>query len=200
MRILNDMPVVDALRVVADLCCDNQIVVTNQGSARLWPKLRRRSLDFHYNPSTMSGAIPLALGLALAQPQREVVAVSGDGSLLMSLGSLVTVVGSGVTNLTIVLLDNGLYEVTGGQPTAGSGRVDFAGLARAAGIGRVYACPDLAAWEAVAAEALTSPGPVVVVLKTEGRHGQITPAPPRPMAEQIARLRTVGPPNPTRIP
>ena len=123
MRTLNDIPVVAALRVLADLCCDDQIVVTNQGSSRIWPKLRRRSLDFHYNPSTMSGAIPLALGLALAQPQREVLAISGDGSLLMSLGSLVTVVGSGVTNLTVVLLDNGIYEVTGGQETPAA-RVD----------------------------------------------------------------------------
>lgn len=53
------MSVVEALRVVADLCCGQQIVVTNQGSARIWPKLRRRPLDVHYNPSTMSGAIPL---------------------------------------------------------------------------------------------------------------------------------------------
>ncbi|TXT17152.1 MAG: hypothetical protein FD138_4626, partial [Planctomycetota bacterium] len=48
----NAMPVVDALQVLADLCGDDQIVVTNQGSARIWPKLRRRALDFHYNPST----------------------------------------------------------------------------------------------------------------------------------------------------
>jgi hypothetical protein len=90
---------VAALQVLADLCTADQIVVTNQGAARIWPKLRSRALDFHYNPSTMGGAIPLALGLALAQPGREVVAVSGDGSLLMSLGSLVSVVSAGAANL-----------------------------------------------------------------------------------------------------
>ena len=190
MRMLNDMPVVDALRVVADLCCDNQIVVTNQGSARLWPKLRRRSLDFHYNPSTMSGAIPLALGLALAQPQREVVAVSVDGSLLMSLGSLVTVVGSGVTNLTIVLLDNGLYEVTGGQETpAARSAVDYAGLARAAGFPATAEFRDLADWQSQAADVLALPGPRFVRLL-------VSPAPPESLtsstpslAEQLAGLR-----------
>ena len=190
MRMLNDMPVVDALRVVADLCCDNQIVVTNQGSARLWPKLRLRSLDFHYNPSTMSGAIPLALGLALAQPQREVVAVSGDGSLLMSLGSLVTVVGSGVTNLTIVLLDNGLYEVTGGQETpAARSAVDYAGLARAAGFPATAEFRDLTDWQSQAADVLTLPGPRFVRLL-------VSPAPPESLtsstpslAEQLAGLR-----------
>ena len=54
-RISQAMPVVPALQVLADLCAGDQIVVTNQGSARLWPQLRRRPLDFHYNPSTMGG-------------------------------------------------------------------------------------------------------------------------------------------------
>src|SRR4029450_13535584 len=114
-----------ALQVLADLCAADQIVVTNQGSARIWPKLRSRALDFHYNPSTMGGAMPLGLGLALAQPRREVVVVSGDGSLLMSLGSLVTVVRAGATNFSIVLLDNGIYEVTGGQKTPATSAVDY---------------------------------------------------------------------------
>jgi len=82
-----------------------------------------------------------------------------------------------------------MYEVTGGQPTAGSGRVDFAALARAAGVPRVYAFDSAEAWRAGAAEALSGPGPVVVWLKVEGRSGQRTPKAPRPMAEQIERLR-----------
>ncbi len=132
------MDVVEALRVLAELRRPGQIVVTNQGSARLWPTLSNDPLDFNYNPSTMGGAVPLGLGLALAQPDREVLIISGDGSLLMSLGCLVTVIDSGVTNLSIVLLDNGIYEVTGGQQTpAAATRTDFAGLARAAGFPNV---------------------------------------------------------------
>jgi hypothetical protein len=88
----------------------------------------------------------------------------------------------------LLILDNALYEVTGGQVTAGTGHTDFAGLARASGIRRVYTFDALAAWGAGAAEALSGPGPVVVWLKVEGRLGQKTPSAPRPMAEQIARL------------
>lgn len=184
------MPVVDALRVLADLCQGDQIVVTNQGSSRIWPKLCRRPLDFHYNPSTMSGAIPLALGLALAQPNREVLAVSGDGSLLMSLGSLVTVIGSGVTNLTVVLLDNGLYEVTGGQATpAAQVAVDYAGLARAAGFPSTAEFRDLTDWQSRAAEVLTLPGPrfIRLVVGTAPREFLTSSTPP--LAEQLAEVQ-----------
>lgn len=186
----NVMQVVDALRILADLCGGDQIIVTNQGSARIWPKLRRRSLDFHYNPSTMSGAIPLALGLALAQPQREVLAISGDGSLLMSLGSLVTVVGSGATNLTVVLLDNGLYEVTGGQETpAARVAVDYAGLARAAGFPSTTEFRDLADWQARAADVLALPGPRFIrLVVSPAPHEYLTSSTP-PLAEQLAGLR-----------
>ena len=186
----NVMPVVAALRILADLCGDDQIVVTNQGSARIWPKLRRRSLDFHYNPSTMGGAIPLALGLALAQPQREVLAVSGDGSLLMSLGSLVTVVASGATNLTVVLLDNGLYEVTGGQETpAACVAVDHAGLARAAGFPSAAEFRDLADWQAWAADVLALPGPRFIRLVVSAApHEYLTSSTP-PIVEQLAGLQ-----------
>src|SRR5205085_2291042 len=72
---------------------------------------------------------------------------------------------------------------------AGTGHTDFAALARGAGIGRVYAFATLAEWRTAAAEALAGEGPVVVWLKVEGRLGQKTPSPPRPMAEQIARLK-----------
>ena len=190
----NVMPVVDVLQVLAELCGDDQIVVTNQGSARIWPKIRRRSLDFHYNPSTMSGAIPLALGLALAQPQREVLAISGDGSLLMSLGSLVTVIGSGATNLTVVLLDNGLYEVTGGQETpAARVTVDYAGLARAAGFPTAVEFRDLVDWQTRAADILALPGPRFIRLVVSAApHEYLTSSTP-PLAEQLAGLRlTLG--------
>jgi hypothetical protein len=66
--------------------------------------------------------------------------------------------------------------------------VDFAGLARAAGLPRACAFADLASWKAGAAKALAG-GPALVWLKVQGQLGQKTPKPPRPMAEQIARLR-----------
>src|SRR5687767_174387 len=154
------MPVVPALQVLVELRSPDQIVITNQSSARIWPKLNRQPLDLHYNPSTMGGAIPLALGLALAQPRRHVLVVSGDGALLMSMGALVTVVGSGATNLTIVVLDNGLYEVTGGQKTpAAETPLNLAALARAVGYPTSGQFSDLAEWRASAAQMLSLPGP-----------------------------------------
>src|SRR5262249_35908655 len=114
--------------------------------------------------------------------------VNGDGSMLMNLGSLATLAAH-PADVFVAILDNGLYEVTGGQATAGAGRADFAALARAAGIKRVYAFDSLEGWQGGAAEVLTGAGPVVIWLKVEGRLGQKTPKPPRPMSEQIHRLQ-----------
>jgi sulfopyruvate decarboxylase subunit beta len=165
-----------------------QIVVTTMGSAGFWPSISDTPLDFAYIPSSMGQGISLCLGLALAQPHRGAIVVMGDGSLLMNLGSLVTVANHPAP-LHVVLIDNGLYEVTGGQAVPGSGRTDFAGLARAAGIERVYSFDDLGKWQAEAVDALAGPKPSFVWLQVEGRLGQKTPRPPRPMAEQISRLQ-----------
>jgi thiamine pyrophosphate-dependent acetolactate synthase large subunit-like protein len=158
------------------------------GSVGLWPNLSDTPLDFAYIPSSMGQGIAVGLGLALASG-RGVVAVSGDGSLLMNLGCLVTVANHPAP-LTVVLIDNGLYEVTGGQDVVGAGRTDFAALARAAGISRVYAFDDLERWRAGIAEVLAGPGSGFVWLKVQGERGHKTPSPPRPMAEQVARLRS----------
>lgn len=165
-----------------------RIVITTMGSVGIWPSLSDTPLDFAYMPSTMGQGPALGLGLALAHPERGVIVVNGDGCMLMNLGSLVTLANQ-PANLYLLIVDNGLYEVTGGQPTAGTGHTDFAALARAAGIKRVYAFDNLEAWQQGAAETLAGPGPVVISVHVEGRLGQKTPSPPRPMAEQIQRLQ-----------
>jgi thiamine pyrophosphate-dependent acetolactate synthase large subunit-like protein len=165
-----------------------RIVITTMSSTGIWPELSDSPLDFDYIPSSMGQGPALGLGLALAQPKRGAIVVNGDGCTLMNLGCLVTLAHH-PANLWLLILDNGLYEVTGGQPTAGAGHADFAALARGAGIRRVYAFDTLDAWRSGAAEALGGPGPVVIWLKVEGRMGQQTPKPRRPMAEQIERLR-----------
>jgi ribosomal protein S18 acetylase RimI-like enzyme len=164
------------------------VVITTHGSVDPWVSLSDTALDFAYVPASMGQAPALGLGLALAQPGRGVVVVCGDGHLLMNLGCLVTIAAH-PTALYLVVMDNGVYEVTGGQPTPGAGRTDFAGLARTAGVRRVYACATAAAWRAVAGEALSGPGPVVVWLRVAARAGQRAPSAMRPMAEQLARLR-----------
>jgi thiamine pyrophosphate-dependent acetolactate synthase large subunit-like protein len=166
------------------------LVIATHGSVDPWVSLSDTPLDFSYVPASMGQGPALGLGLALAQTERGVVVLSGDGSLLMNLGCLVTL-ASHPADLFLVVVDNGVYEVTGGQPVPGAGRTDFAVLARAAGIRRVYACQTADGWRAVAAEALSGPGPVVIWLKVAARPGQCAPTAMRPMHEQIARLRRV---------
>ena len=81
----------------------------------------------------MGGAVAIALGLAIAQPGRRVLAVSGDGDLLMGVGSLATVAVQAPRNLVIVALDNERYGETGMQETATASGVDLTGIARACG-------------------------------------------------------------------
>src|SRR3954470_9341870 len=71
-----------------------------------------------YMLGSMGLTVPIALGVAIAQPKRHVVALEGDGSLLMQLGCRGTVGMRAPNNLTIVVWDNGIYQITGGQPTA----------------------------------------------------------------------------------
>ena len=77
----------------------------------------------------MGHAADLALGLALAQPLRKVICLNGDGSMLMNLGTLATIVESGVSNLILFVLVNGTYEITGSQRVPARGSVDWGGLA-----------------------------------------------------------------------
>lgn len=166
----------------------DHVVITTMSAVGVWPTLSDTPLDFHYIPSSMGQAVPLGLGLALAKPGRGVIVISGDGGLLMNLGCLVTLAQHAVP-VYVVLIDNGLYEVTGGQSVAGAGKTDYAGLAKAAGIARVYTPGSAAEWAKTAAAALAGNGPVFAWLKVKGEHGKATPSAPRPMAEQIARLR-----------
>lgn len=177
----------DALEVLAATRAE-QVVVTTMGSVAIWPQLSDSPLDFHYLPSSMGQGVPLGLGLCFAKPGRGVVVLTGDGGLLMNLGCLVTAAQFTVP-LYILLIDNGLYEVTGGQAVPHANRTDFGAIARGAGIPRVYSCGLRAEWEAVAGEAITGSGPVFAWLKVQGEVGKPTPTAPRPMAEQVERLR-----------
>jgi sulfopyruvate decarboxylase subunit beta len=166
----------------------SHVVITTMSPIAIWPQLSDTPLDFAYIPSAMGQAPALGLGLALAQPDRGVIVVNGDGCMLMNLGCLVTIANH-PANLYLLIIDNGLYEVTGGQPTVGAGHTDFAAMAKATGIKRVYTFNMAEAWRFRAPEALSGKGPVVIWLKVEGKKGQKTPSAPRPMVEQIARLK-----------
>jgi thiamine pyrophosphate-dependent acetolactate synthase large subunit-like protein len=176
----------EALEVLA-ATRGRHLVITTHGSVDLWVALSKTSLDFAYVPASMGQGPALGLGLALAQSRHPVVVLCGDGHLLMNLGSLVTLANH-PADLFLIVIDNGVYEVTGGQQVPGAGRTDFASLARGAGIRRVYTCETIEEWRVVAAEALAGPGPVLIWLKVAPREGQLAPISMRPMEEQILRL------------
>ena len=183
------MPLVAALEVLRDVRGE-RVVVTTMGTAREWPKLSSHDLDLHYVPSAMGHAPALALGLALARPERDVLVFNGDGCQLMSLGSLVTIVASGATNLTLIVVDNGIYEVTGGQATAAVGAsLDFPALAHAAGFKSVRSYAELATWRQEAAEALVLPGPRFIHWRVAAVGADYHLESPGPIAERLEHFR-----------
>ncbi|MBI2366256.1 MAG: thiamine pyrophosphate-binding protein [Deltaproteobacteria bacterium] len=107
------------------------------------------------------------LGLALGRPDKKVVVFDGDGSLLMNLGSLVTIANQAPKNYVHCLCENGCYETNGSVPTPRAGQVRFADLAKTAGYKKTVEISDLAEWERELPNILKEEGPVFVTLKVE---------------------------------
>lgn len=126
-----------------------------------------------YMLGSMGLAAPIAMGVAIAQPARRVIALEGDGSLLMQLGCLSTIAAQGVKNLTVVIWDNGIYQITGGQGTpAAVARTDLVAIARASGIASAAWAADEAEFDALVARALTTDGPHVIGAKIDNEPGR----------------------------
>jgi sulfopyruvate decarboxylase subunit beta len=151
------------------------VVVTCMGVTRPWGKISHHDLDFASADSAMGHTADLALGIALACPDRKVICLNGDGSMLMNLGTLVTVAQAAPRNYFLFILQNDTYEITGNQPVPGAGLVDFAALARGSGCNRVYSYEDAASYSAGLPGMLAADGPVVAVIKVKpGTEGPIS--------------------------
>ncbi len=124
-----------------------------------------------YMLGSMGLAIPIALGVAIAQPQRHVVALEGDGSLLMQLGCLATVAALGPKNLTMVIMDNGLYQITGSQPTPAAGIADFVAIARGAGLAKAAWADDEEDFDRLIDAALVEGGPTLIAARIDDKPG-----------------------------
>ncbi len=120
-------------------------------------------LDFPLS-GAMGKASSLGLGLALAQPQRKIMVLDGDGSLLMNLGAMVTLTSKAPKNVYHFLFDNGVYAVTGGQPVPGAGKADWADMARAAGYAATFDFDNIEDLATGIDEVLATTGPVFVRL------------------------------------
>ena len=120
-------------------------------------------LDFPLS-GCMGKASSVGLGLALAHPERKVMVLDGDGSLLMSLGTMVTLSNKAPENLVHFVFDNGVYAVTGGQPVPGAGKIDWEKMADGAGYASTFSFDNLEDLTTGIDQVLSSQGPVFVHL------------------------------------
>ena len=160
-------------RLVAQLKRD-EAVIGGIGNANfdLWAS-GQRPQNF-YMLGSMGLAIPIALGVAIAQPRRHVIALEGDGSLLMQLGCLATVAERAPKNLTIVVWDNGIYQITGSQPTASAAANDLVAVARGAGIVNSAWAFDEADFDRLAASALKGEGVSLIAARIDNKSAVAT--------------------------
>jgi thiamine pyrophosphate-dependent acetolactate synthase large subunit-like protein len=163
----NRKPTLDRRKVVAD-------ILKQRGDALIMPGLGAptwdcAAVDDHpltfYSWGGMGGCAMMGLGLALAQPRRRVLVITGDGELLMGLGSLATIAVEKPRNLAVIVIDNEHYGETGMQPTHTRHGVDIPAMARAAGFrssGTVYTAQQLKTW---IPRFYRQPGPVFCSIK-----------------------------------
>jgi len=157
------MPRDECLKILARHHTD-QIVIPVYQAAFEWCAIKPQSLTY-LGVGAMGQASSHGLGMALGRPDKRVIVIDGDGSLLMNLGTLVTIAEASPPNLVHFVCQNNTYEANGGHPIPGAHRVSFAGFARAAGIEKVFEFDDLADFDQRIGSVLQERGPVFVVLR-----------------------------------
>lgn len=185
----------DYYKALADSLPPQALVVTSLGNASyLWAALHHAPENF-YLEDAMGLALPLALGLAIAQPKRPVIVVEGDGALLMHMGALVTVGAVNPANLTVLLIQNGVHAASGGQALTNAA-LDLAQLARASGIARA---DNIATPEALAAKLQASTArdsAECLVLATEPDLDVVRPpAVLEPVSTKLRFMTAIGAPR-----
>jgi len=123
-----------------------------------------------YMLGSMGLAFPIALGVALAQPNRRVIALEGDGSLLMQLGCLTTIATLAPKNLILVVMDNGIYQITGGQPTPAQ-HADLVAIAVGCGLSNSSWAADEEDFERLVDQALAADGPALIAARIDDKPG-----------------------------
>ena len=172
----------------------NEIAVLTMAATTQFPVVSDHELDFDFLAFGMGHAGDFAMGLALARPERKVIVFKGDGGQLMSLGSLVTLGRYAPGNLLVLMLENRVYDQTGGQPF--SERVDFDTLTRGAGIegggatgkGKIERIETIEALVEALPRLLTEDGPHFVICPVEN-HEHVPPVNHSDHAGRIQKLR-----------
>ena len=158
----------------------NAVVVTVERASVAWPTISTKQ-ERDVSPTVMGKGSSFALGVCLAAPDTKVIVFDGDGSLLMNLGSLATIAQNKPRNLLHIVLENGMYATTGGQPIPSKETVSFTGLAREAGYPSTYDFDDIEDFSGALQTILSEPGPVLVTIK-------IAPNPRLPGVREQERL------------
>jgi len=147
----------------------------------------RRAQNF-YMLGSMGLACPIALGVAIAQPGRKVFGLEGDGSILMQLGALATIAARGPHNLAVVIMDNGAYQITGGQETATEAGADVVAIARGAGLANSAWAADEEGFEEMIGLALREDGPWLIGCRIDpGKPAETTERDPARIRDQFMR-------------
>jgi len=176
----------DCLKLIAAEAKD-ALVVSSAGATTLeWNALRPS--DGNLRVRTLGLCSSIALGMALGLPHRRIVALDGDGSLLMNLCSLPTIARMRPKNLLHVVFDNEVYEASGSKKTATASGTDLVEIARAAGIEKARWANSVEEFAQSVSEALKAEGPSFIGVKiTTDR----TEVPPYPMDEVENKYRFV---------
>lgn len=157
---------IDALAAIYDDIADCAVVTIMGAVAVELYSLGHRP-NFFYLEHAMGLASSMGLGVALAQPDRPVVVIDGDGSLLMNLGTLTTLARYAPPNVTQIVFDNESLLSVGGFPTATSTGTDLAAMARGAGIARSRLVTSIDEFTAAAREDLSGDELSCLVAKVE---------------------------------
>jgi phosphonopyruvate decarboxylase len=155
----------ECLKVLARHRSD-EIVVAVYQAAHEWIHISPSDLNYTFTGAMGQGSSH-ALGLALGRPDKRVVVLDGDGSLLMNLGTLVTIAKAAPKNLIHCVCENGIYETNGSVPIPRAGVVSFSGFAKIAGYPKTYEFSDLSDWDRQLDNLLKEDGPIFVDLKVE---------------------------------
>ena len=154
----------DALHVLREFVNKDDLVIAVYQTCFDWLALHPRDLNY-VSVGAMGQASSHALGLAIGSPERQIIVLDGDGSLLMNLGSLVTIGEIQPAQFLHLVFENGVYEVNGDHPIPGQGRVDFVRIAKSAGYCSGHSFDKLTDLKSELPQLLNSEGPVMGVIK-----------------------------------
>ena len=162
----------DLTKRLVNLLKNDEAVIGGIGNTNfdLWAA-GRRPQNF-YMLGSMGLAFPIALGVAIAQPNRHVIGLEGDGSLLMEVGALATIAAHPAKKLTLIVWDNESYQITGAQPTVTAGAADVVTIARGCGLAQSFWAKSPEHFEELVTKSISTGEKMLIACKTDEKPPQ----------------------------